>query len=81
MTGTPSPMLEMKGITKRFPGVVANDNVDFDVYPGEVHTLLGHKRRDHARFVLLQPFQHVDDNVQMFFGDVEMFIWVRRQGE
>ncbi len=34
-------MLEMKGITKRFPGVVANDRVDFDVYAGEVHTLLG----------------------------------------
>jgi simple sugar transport system ATP-binding protein len=35
------PMLEMRGITKRFPGVLANDRVDFDVYPGEVHTLLG----------------------------------------
>jgi len=34
-------MLEMKGITKRFPGVVANHRVDFDLYPGEVHTLLG----------------------------------------
>ena len=34
-------MLEMRGITKRFPGVLASDNVDFDVYPGEVHTLLG----------------------------------------
>ena len=34
-------MLEMHGITKRFPGVLASDNVDFDVYPGEVHTLLG----------------------------------------
>jgi general nucleoside transport system ATP-binding protein len=34
-------MLEMKGITKRFPGVVANDRVDFNVYAGEVHTLLG----------------------------------------
>ena len=34
-------MLEMKGITKRFPGVLANDNVDFDVRRGEVHTLLG----------------------------------------
>ena len=34
-------LLEMKGITKRFPGVLANDRVDFDVRAGEVHTLLG----------------------------------------
>ena len=34
-------MLEMRGITKRFPGVVANEDVDFTVRPGQVHTLLG----------------------------------------
>ena len=33
--------LEMRGITKRFPGVLANDHVDFDVRAGEVHTLFG----------------------------------------
>jgi len=38
---TASPMLEMRGITKRFPGVIANEDVNFDVYGGEVHTLLG----------------------------------------
>ncbi|MBU2646171.1 ABC transporter ATP-binding protein [bacterium] len=36
-----SPMLEMKGITKRFPGVIANENVHFELRAGEVHTLLG----------------------------------------
>ena len=33
--------VEMRGIVKRFPGVVANDHVDFDVRVGEVHALLG----------------------------------------
>mgnify|MGYP005842825579 CR=1 FL=1 len=33
--------LEMCGIVKQFPGVLANDHVDFDVRAGEVHALLG----------------------------------------
>jgi ABC-type uncharacterized transport system ATPase subunit len=33
--------LEMRSISKRFPGVLANDHVDFDVKSGEVHALLG----------------------------------------
>jgi simple sugar transport system ATP-binding protein len=35
------PRLQMRGITKRYPGVVANDDISFDVYPGEIHALLG----------------------------------------
>lgn len=33
--------VEMRGIVKRFPGVLANDHIDFHVLPGEVHALLG----------------------------------------
>ena len=36
-----TPVLELRGVSKVFPGVIANDKVDFDLYRGEVHTLLG----------------------------------------
>lgn len=34
-------VVEMRGIVKEFPGVIANDHVDFDLYHGEIHALLG----------------------------------------
>ena len=35
------PALEARGIVKTFPGIVANDHVDFDLRRGEIHALLG----------------------------------------
>jgi len=38
--GTP-PILELVNIAKYFPGVIANENVSLNVFPGEIHALLG----------------------------------------
>jgi len=36
-----APALEMRGISKGFPGVMANDGIDLSIRPGEIHALLG----------------------------------------
>ncbi|MGA9998047.1 MAG: xylose ABC transporter ATP-binding protein [Pyrinomonadaceae bacterium] len=41
VTQTDSPLLEMRNITKTFPGVRALDGVTFDLYKGEFHALVG----------------------------------------
>ena len=35
------PLVSVRGVTKSFPGVVANDHIDLDLFRGEVHALLG----------------------------------------
>ena len=41
MSAAEPVVLELRGITKRFPGILANDHIDFDLRKGEVHALLG----------------------------------------
>ncbi len=41
MQQAPVPAIDLKGVTKRFPGVVANDAITLDFFPGEIHALLG----------------------------------------
>ncbi len=37
----PHPFIEMRGIVKQFPGVLANDHIDLEIHRGEIHALLG----------------------------------------
>ncbi|MCL6415097.1 ABC transporter ATP-binding protein [Aestuariirhabdus sp. Z084] len=38
---SPQPRVSLRSISKRFPGVLANDRVNLDILPGEIHALLG----------------------------------------
>ncbi len=40
-TGDPTPAVALRGISKSFPGVIANNDISLDFNPGEVHVLLG----------------------------------------
>src|SRR5205823_6792620 len=63
-------VLELRGITKRFPGVVANDHVDFDLRQGEVHALLGENGAGKSTLLnILYGLYHPDDGRSLLRGE------------
>jgi simple sugar transport system ATP-binding protein len=70
-TGQPQiDHLEMKGIVKRFPGVLACDHIDFDVKAGEVHALLGENGAGKSTLMkILYGLYHADAGTILMNGE------------
>jgi simple sugar transport system ATP-binding protein len=61
--------LELQGVTKAFPGVLANDHVSFGVRPGEIHALLGENGAGKSTLVkMIYGVQHPDEGEIWFDG-------------
>jgi ribose transport system ATP-binding protein len=62
-------LVEMRGVVKRFPGVLAVDRVDFDLRPGEVHALLGANGAGKSTLIkILAGVYHRDDGEVLLRG-------------
>ena len=63
-------VVEMKGIVKKFPGVVALDHVDFQLRPGEVHMLLGENGAGKTTLIkVLSGAYHADEGEIVIDGE------------
>ena len=67
-------VIELQGITKRFPGVVANDQVDLTVEKGEIHAICGENGAGKSTLMkILYGMQSPDDGTMTVDGEVVVF--------
>jgi ribose transport system ATP-binding protein len=63
--GVAAPILEFRGVTKRFGGATALDHVDFDLLPGEIHGLVGENGAGKSTLMKILSGVHTPDEGQM----------------
>jgi ribose transport system ATP-binding protein len=68
------PLLQMSGIKKRFPGVVALDGVDLEVYPGEIVALAGENGAGKSTLMNILGGIHQPDSGYLLIDDDEIVL-------
>jgi general nucleoside transport system ATP-binding protein len=72
--GMTEPILRIENISKRFPGVLANDSVNFDLYPQEIHALLGENGAGKSTLVNIIYGLYQQDSGRILLKNREMDI-------
>jgi ribose transport system ATP-binding protein len=69
VNGDKKPIVRMTGITKRFPGVVALNQVSLEVYPGEIHGLVGENGAGKSTLMKILVGAYQPDEGEIYLGD------------
>ena len=76
-----TPLLKMERINKGFPGVQALDDVNFDVFPGEIHALVGENGAGKSTLMKLLSGAHQRDSGTIYWEDQEVEIETPRKSQ
>ncbi|TFL08783.1 ABC transporter ATP-binding protein [Pusillimonas caeni] len=66
------PILSVRGLVKRFGGLLATDHIDFDLLPGEVHAVIGPNGAGKTTFLSQLAGELRPDEGSIVFGDVDI---------